>query len=54
MIIYKSVGLYALWFVFSALAYPSISSIPYFGWLIYLIMTAFYSIGVFSQIGHVG
>lgn len=50
MIIYKSVGLYAIWSIFSVMSLGYIGSIPYFGWLIYLVMTGFYSVGVFSQL----
>jgi hypothetical protein len=48
-IIYKSVFYYALWGIFSVLAFSGISSIP-FGTLIYLAFTIFYAVGVQEQI----
>lgn len=50
-IMYYSTVYFAIWGVFSALSYVSITSIPVFGSLCWLVLTLIYAIGVFSSVG---
>jgi len=50
-IIYKTLLYYSIWGVFSALGIGLIYTIPYIGFLFWLLLTLFYSIGFQEQIG---
>jgi len=54
MIIYKSFLFIGIWLFFSVLSLSAFNAFPLFmGWVIYLIISASYTIGVLGQIGHV-
>lgn len=50
MIIYKSVMFGAVWALLSVLSSVAVFSIPIVGWLIYLIISGVYLVGVMGQI----
>jgi len=53
-IIWNGIVFYGLWAIFSILAFNSIVSIPFFGVLLWFLLTVFYTLGVFGKMGSGG
>lgn len=49
-IIYKSLAYFGLWAIISAFALTSITSIQYFGWILYFTLTFIYGLGIFEGV----
>lgn len=54
MIIYKSILFLMIWLLFTGISISAINSFPLFlGWILYLMLSGVYAVGVLGQIGHV-
>lgn len=52
--IYLSMVLYSIWLLLSVLGIEGISSIPFFGYITYFILTLFYSLGCIAEVSGTG